>query len=119
MMKLSLFLGVLVTTTSAVSAKDVTLVANGTPQVCVVAAEAVLAVDPDQASADRDLVLLRWAAEDLTNYLAQISGAAVPLGAQPAAGLIPIYVGNPPARLPMTAKSEFGDAYLIDVGDKQ
>lgn len=87
-------------------AVDVTLVENGATKVCI-----VLPAAPDQN--------LKWAAEDLVTYLGKMSGAKVAAGEQPVAGMLPIYLGSAPVKLPMTVKSEYGDAYLIDVSDQR
>ncbi|MHB0936195.1 MAG: DUF4838 domain-containing protein [Armatimonadota bacterium] len=91
---------------AAASAADVMLVQNGMAKVCV-----VTPAEPDQN--------LKWAAEDLVTYLGKMSGATVTAADKPAAGLLPIYLGSAPEKLPMTAKSEYGDAYLIDVSDQR
>jgi hypothetical protein len=87
-------------------AADVTLVQNGAAKVCV-----VTTTEPDQH--------LQWAAEDLVACLGKMSGATVTAAAQPVAGMLPIYLGSAPEKLPMTAKSEYGDAYLLDVSDRR
>jgi hypothetical protein len=98
-----LLLGVM---TACAVAANVTLVDNGAAKVCVVVA----------AGADQNL---QWAGEDLATYLGKMSGAKVQVGTAPVQGMLPIYVGCAPEKPAMTAKSEFGDAYLIDVSDQR
>lgn len=98
-----------------VRAEPVTLVADGETRVCVVVDQAALDIDPDKRGVDKDLQLLHWAASDLGEYLEKMSGAKVAIAAEPAAGLLPIYVGNAPDAPALGVESRFGDAYLIDV----
>jgi hypothetical protein len=100
-------------------AADITLVADGVPKICVVvSAEAFTAVAP-RSGPDPEPVYLRWAADDLTNYIAKMSGATVPLGSNAVAGLMPIYVGGAPDAPALGVKSEYGDAYAIDISSSR
>ena len=94
-------IGLMLALSTAFSA-DVTLIEKGTSRICV-----VLPANPSKH--------LLWAAEDLSTYLGKISGATVPVTNTPPAGLLPVYAGTAPEKLPMTVKSEYGDAYLIDI----
>lgn len=104
---------------TSLPAAPVTLVDNGQARVCVVVDQAALDLKPESATADGNLRNLRWAADDLVAYLGRMSGATVVAAAQPVPGLLPIYVGTAGETIPMTATSEFGDAYLIDVSDRR
>lgn len=95
-------------------AAELTLVDQGKARVCVVVpAKAIPAKD---ATPDPAFEHHRLAAKDLADYLGKMSGAMVVIGDKPAVGLAPIYVRAAPAKIPLTKKSDFGDAYLIDVG---
>jgi len=100
---------------AARAAAPVTLVADGKSSCCVVVSPEVLAVVTNAANVPPDLLLPRYAADDLVTYFRKMSGAEIAMADKPAAGLIPIYVGCAPQKPAMTAKSLYGDAYLIDV----
>jgi hypothetical protein len=95
------------------AAGPLTLVDQGKTRVCVVVP--ARAIPPKGAAPDPAFEHHRLAAKDLADYLGKMSGAAVPVGDKPAAGLVPIYVGAAPEKVPLSKKSDFGDAYLIDV----
>src|SRR3954454_12295650 len=95
------------------AAAPLTLVDQGQTRVCVVVP--ARAIPPKGAAPDPAFEDHRLAAKDLADYLGKMSGAAVPVGDKPAAGLVPIYVGAAPEKAPLGKKSDFGDAYLIDV----
>lgn len=115
--KLSTWLlaGVMTVIGTSVCPAAVTLVENGTAKACVVVSPAVLALKPDPAKR-ADPMLLRLAAEDLVTYVRKMSGAELPLVAQPSAGQLPVYVGCAPAKPPLGVKSRYGDAYVIAIG---
>jgi hypothetical protein len=94
-------------------AADVPLVADGKARVNIVLPAG--AVPAKGAVPDPAFEHHRAAAEDLAHYLAKMSGAKVEVGTAPVAGLVPIYVGGAPQKIAFTKKSDFGDAYLIDV----
>lgn len=81
----------------------------------VVVQQAALDIDPANRKADGDLRMLRWAADDLAEYLGRITGGDISVGSKPAEGTVPVYVGNAPNPPDMTVTSEFGDAYLVDI----
>jgi hypothetical protein len=94
-------------------AAPLTLVDQGKTRVCVVLpARAIVAKG---AAPDPVFEHHRLAAKDLADYIGKMTGAEVPVGDKPTTGLVPIYVGVAPEKIPLTKKSDFGDAYLIDV----
>jgi hypothetical protein len=95
----------------------VTLVEDGKARVSIILPAA--AVPAKGAAPDPAFEHHRAAADDLANYLSKISGAKVEVRTEPVAGLLPIYVGSAPLKPTLTKKSDFGDAYLIDVDDKR
>lgn len=102
---------------TASAAETLTLVDQGKARVgVVVPAKAIPAKGavPDPAFEHH-----RLAAKDLADYLGKMSGATVTVSDKPATGLVPIYVGSAPAKIALTKKSDFGDAYLIDVRPDQ
>lgn len=99
--------------TTASPAATFTLVDGGKARVCIVVPAG--AIPPTGAAPAPAFEHHRLAARDLADYLGKMSGAAVPVGDKPAAGLVPIYVGAVPEKIPLGKKSDFGDAYLIDV----
>jgi hypothetical protein len=101
----------------ASAAEMLTLVDQGKARVCVVVP--AKAIPAKGAAADPAFEHHRLAAKDLADYLGKMSGAKVTVSDKPAAGLVPIYVGSAPAKIALTKKSDFGDAYLIDVGPKR
>jgi hypothetical protein len=102
---------------TASAAEVLTLVDQGKARVHVVVP--AKAIPAPGAAADPAFEQHRLAAKDLADYLGKMSGAAVTVSDKPAAGLVPIYVGSPPAKILPTKKSDFGDAYVIDVGPDQ
>lgn len=98
---------------TASAAETLTLVDQGKARVCVVVP--ARAIPATGATADPAFEHHRLAASDLVDYLGKISGAKVTVGAKPGTGLVPIYVGSAPVKIALTKKSDFGDAYLIDV----
>src|SRR3954466_4344631 len=90
------------------AAGPLTLVDQGQTRVCVVVP--ARAIPPKGAVPDPAFEHHRLAAKDLADYLGKMSGAAVPVGDKPAAGLVPIYVGAAPEKVPLGKKSDFGDA---------
>jgi hypothetical protein len=95
----------------------VTLVEDGKARVSIVLPAG--AVPAKGAAPDPAFEHHRAAADDLANYLHKISGAKVEVRTEPVAGLVPIYVGSAPQKPALSKKSDFGDAYLIDVDDKR
>src|SRR5262250_3730885 len=93
------------------SAAELTLVDQGKARVCVVVP--AKAIPAKGATADPAFEHHRLAAKDLVDYLGKVSGATVAVADKPAVGLVPIYVGAAPAKIPLIKKSDFGDAYLI------
>src|SRR5690349_8601216 len=102
---------------SASAAEMLTLVDQGKARVCVVVP--AKAIPAQRAVADPAFEHHRLAAKDLADYLGKISGATVTISDKPATGLVPIYVGSAPAKIALTKKSDFGDAYVIDVRPDQ
>jgi hypothetical protein len=94
-----------------------TLVADGKARVSIVLP--VGSVPAKGAAPDPAFEHHRAAGDDLANYLNKISGAKVEVRTEPIAGLLPIYVGSAPQKPSLSKKSDFGDAYLIDVDDKR
>jgi hypothetical protein len=94
-----------------------TLVEDGKARVSIVLPAG--AVPAKGAAPDPAFEHHRAAADDLANYLNKISGAKVEVRNEPVAGLMPIYVGSSPLKPALTKKSDFGDAYLIDVDDRR
>jgi hypothetical protein len=111
--RIALVLWLGVTWATAAVAAPVTLVADGQSRVCIVLP--VGAIPVQGASPDLKFEEYRLAAKDLAEYLGKMSGAQVVSGAAPTAGLTPIYVGSAPKKITLTKKSDFGDAYVVDV----
>ncbi len=115
--------GVALAAAPGARAQSLTLVEDGRARVSIVvpgagegdAAGLAARPQPPRPSPE-DPVLLRAAAEDLAHYLGRMSGAEPRVDTRPIDGLVPIYVGDPPEPLDLPETSEFGDAYLIDVG---
>lgn len=99
-------------------AASVTLVETGATRCCVVVQAEKTFAESDAFNWAPKTTFLRWAAEDLTNYLSRMSGAVVPLGTQAVEGLIPIYVGCAPQPPKPKDETPYGDAYVIDVTPK-
>lgn len=93
----------------------VTLVDRGVAKCCVVVGAEADFREPAQANWEPQATLLKWAAEDLAAYLSKMSGAAVAAGAEPAEGLLPIYVGCAPQAGKLNQVTPYGDAYVVDV----
>ena len=102
---------------AAVSAEPITLVEDGKPRISIVAPAKALEADMAAGDTPRDLRLLRWAADDLRDYIKRISGATVQRADEPIDGLTPIYLGPSHAgdKTELGVSSKFGDAYAIDV----
>src|SRR5688500_2331021 len=98
-------------------AAPLTLVSEGRPRVSIVLPAAAAAVNPQDASANPDLLHWRRPADGLATYLRKMSGAEIAVGSAAVPGQLPIYVGSAPEVLKLTKSSEFGDAYLIDVSE--
>lgn len=111
-------IGVLGVITVRAQGDRVTLVEPGAPRVSVVVSQEVIDIDPDARGTDDDLRCLRWAADDLADYLGRIAGTTVRVSTAAIDGLLPVYVGCAPKAIPMTVKSEFEDAYLLDIRDR-
>lgn len=105
--------------TSVSIAQTLPLVSDGKPTVSIVVDQAVLDLDLKKRNPDPDLKFLRWAADDLVEYLGKLTGAKFTIAAKPVEGLVPIYVGNAPDAAELGIASKFGDAYLIDVSAKR
>src|SRR5262245_57125156 len=97
---------------TASAAEMLILVDQGKARVCVVMP--AKAIPAKGAAPDPGFEHHRLAARDLADYLGKMSGATVTVSDKPATGLVPIYVGSAPAKIALTKKSDFGDAYLID-----
>jgi len=98
---------------------EIMLVADGVAKIClVVPEEALVAVEPRRGETP-DSLLVRWAAEDLANYLSKITGAEVSMGPTPVPGLLPVYVGSAPNPPKLGVSSEYGDAYAIDISKER
>lgn len=98
-------------------AGTVALVQDGKSRCCIVVQEESAFKEPRKFNWSVRTRLLQMAAEDVASYLGKMSGAKVPMGPQPVAGLIPIYVGCPPHEVQFSRTTEFGDAYVVDVTD--
>lgn len=95
------------------AAANLILVDQGKARVSIVLP--VKAMPAKGATPDPAFEHHRLAAKDLVDYLGKMSGAAVSMDIKPVAGLIPIYVGSAPQKIALAKKSEFGDAYVIDI----
>lgn len=100
---------------ASVQAAPVTLVEDGTAKCCVVVGPDAAFTEPPFFNWTPKNPLLAWAAEDVVNYLGKMSGARVPVGDKPVAGLLPVYVGCPPEPVRFARTTEYGDAYVVDV----
>ena len=96
------------------SAATVALTDNGEPRCCVVVGAESSFQEADLFNWTPRATLLQWAAEDIATYLGRMSGATIPMGPRPVAGLLPIYVGCAPEAVPITRPTEFGDTYVVD-----
>lgn len=102
---------------SACGGGPITLVRDGKTHCCVVVKDESDFKEPKKFNWAVRAKLLQMAAEDVANYLGKISGAKVPVGPQPVAGLIPIYVGCSPHEVKFSKTTEFGDSYVVEVTD--
>ena len=114
---ITLLIGSVTAGSQTFGAGRVTLVRDGKSLCCVVVKEESQFKEPKKFNWAVRAPLLQMAAEDLASYLGKISGAKVPLGPQPVAGLFPIFIGCPPQDVALSKHTEFGDAYVVDVTD--
>jgi hypothetical protein len=115
----SLLLAILFVWTTGPLAAAVALVSEGVTKCCVVVGREEAFKEPESANWSPRTTLLKWAAEDVANYLGRMSGAKVSLGEKPVEGLLPIYVGCAPEEVKLSKTTEFGDAYIVDVSGKR
>jgi len=106
---------VLGASTSTVLAAPVTLVENGLTRCSVVVRPEAEFQEPELFNWTPRATLLKWAAEDVANYLSKMSGATVSIADKPVDGLIPIYIGCAPDTVKLKNATEYGDAYVVDV----
>ncbi len=99
----------------SLSAAPLRIAENGEPRVSVVVDQAALDLDLKQRNPDAELLMLRWAADDLGEYLSRITGGQVTVAAAPVEGRIPIHVGNAPEEVALGVSSEFGDAWALSI----
>lgn len=102
--------------------ESLSLVENGSAKCCVVVGPETGFIEPAAFNWTPRNPFLKWAAEDLAAYLGRMSGAAIPVGEKPVAGLLPIYVGAAPdsaATRPAARLTEFGDGYVVDISAKR
>ncbi len=89
------------------------LAENGKARCCVVVSNDEKFIEPDAFNWSPKTPFLKWAADDLAQYLGRMSGTEIPISDAPVDGLIPIYVGRTEDK--WNHPTPYGDTYVLDV----
>ena len=91
--------------------ENITLVTNGIPKCSIIAQSDDVFMEPRIFNWSPRTPFLKWAVDDLTNYIYKISGAKLVVSNAPLTDFIPIFVGCSPQPIKFPKTTPYGDAY--------